>query len=978
MKHLITSLLLLIHFQVWSQTIPVTGTVVDGKDKSAMPGATVLLTRIPDSARTVAITDGSGKFRMEAQNGRFVLKISFLGYVSLQRPVQVTGPVDLGTLSLNNNTNQLREVEVIGRAPVGEQKGDTAQFNARAFKTNPDATAEDMVQKMPGVTMENGQVKAQGENVGRVLVDGREFFGDDAAATLRNLPAEVVDKIQVFDQQSDQARMTGFNDGNTIKTINIVTRPNFRNGKFGKVYAGAGDDGRYQAGGNLNIFKGDQRISILGQSNSINQQNFSSEDLVGVMAGAGGGGRRGGGGRGAGGGGNGGGPGGFGGGGGGNFGGGAGNFQVPQAGGINTTHALGINYSDKWGKKITVTGSYFANRTDNKSNQSTFRDYITTTGDTTYADNQINSSTNMNHRANLRLEYNIDSANTIFFRPRLSFQTNNGSSSLTGETNSAVSLVNATSNLFNSNLTGYNLAGELIYRHLFPKKGRSISLGINSSLNNNNGENQLDATNRYSSEMGNSTIIQRQQSTLVKNGYMLSPNITYTEPLSQRSQLQLNYTATFQQNDSDKRTYDYSNAEESYSELNTTLSNSFISQNPQQQVGVGYRFQAQKYNFFTRVAYQYSRLENEALYPTALQFEKTFNNVVPFAMFQYNFTRQKNLRVFYRSNTNTPSVDQLQNVYDISNPLQPRIGNPDLDQSFQNNVTMRYSASNVNKSSTFFALVSGNTVQNSIVNRTFTAPEDVVDNTGTVIVKRGTIVSQPVNLDGQYSITSFLTYGIPVKIIKSNLNFNLSGMFNHSPGLIRNQLNFSDSRTLGGGLTISSNISERLDFTISSNSSFNHTTNTLSANSQFFNQNSRARLNWIFWKDFVFQTDLTQLRYTGLTAGFNQNFTLWNLSLGKKLFTDKRGDIRISVFDALKQNNSIQRNITPNYIEDVRSLVLQRYFMLTFTYNIRSFGLAGAGSIPGGENNNRGNFGNPVPGSLPGGPGRVPGGGGYH
>jgi hypothetical protein len=340
-----------------------------------------------------------------------------------------------------------------------------------------------------------------------------------------------------------------------------------------------------------------------------------------------------------------------------------------------------------------------------------------------------------------------------------------------------------------------------------------------------------------------------------------------------------------------------------------------------------------------RVAYQQSRLENEALFPQELQLIKNFTNIVPFAMLQYNFSRQKNLRIFYRTNTNTPSVDQLQNVLDVSSAPRFRIGNPELDQNFQHNLTMRYSSANVAKSTNFFMMLSGNITQNAIVNHTILANQDSTLGFNNFLLRRGEQMTRPENLKGQYSIRSFMTYGVPLKFIKSNLNLNASADLNHLPGLINYEENFSDSRNVGLGITLSSNISEKLDFTLSSSSNKNYTENSLlKQRTTYFNQSSRARVNYIFWKDVVFQTEWNQIIFTGLAGGFNQNYNLWNVSLGKKLFKNKAGDVRVSVFDLLKQNNSVQRNITATYLEDVETLVLQRYFMLSFTYNIRKFG----------------------------------------
>ncbi|MBC7892706.1 MAG: carboxypeptidase regulatory-like domain-containing protein, partial [Sphingobacteriaceae bacterium] len=275
-----------------AQTFPVGGALRDGNGNPLI-GVTVVFNPLADSTkRDGIVTDTAGRFSFPLSPGAYRLRASFIGYQPFETTVRVDSQaVELGNLRLFENASQLAEVTVTGQQLRVEMKGDTTQFNAGAYKVNPDATAEDLIKKLPGITLENGAVKTQGEDVKRVLIDGKPFFGDDASLALRNLPAEVIDKIQVFDRLSDQSQFTGFDDGNTDKTINIVTRPGRNNGQFGKVYAGLGSDGRYAAGANTNLFKGDRRISVLGLFNNINQQNFSSQDLLGALGGSSGGGR---------------------------------------------------------------------------------------------------------------------------------------------------------------------------------------------------------------------------------------------------------------------------------------------------------------------------------------------------------------------------------------------------------------------------------------------------------------------------------------------------------------------------------------------------------------------------------------------------------------------------------------------------------------------------------------------------------------
>ncbi|MEL7340765.1 MAG: carboxypeptidase-like regulatory domain-containing protein, partial [Bacteroidota bacterium] len=265
------------------------GQVQSAQAEQNINSATVLLISLPDSAQEGRLTDPGGIFIFRNQAiGEYLLRIEMNGYDAYEQAITIVeGRNELGVLKLENKSFGLDEVKIEAERSMAQQNGDTTEYAATAFTTNPDANAKDLIEKMPGVVVQNGQVQAQGEQVQQVLVDGKRFFGNDANAALENLPAEVIQSIQVYDQQSEQAQQTGFDDGNTTKTINIVTKPESRNGTFGSLYAGYGDQNRYQAGGSVNVFDDDMRLSILGLSNNINKQNFSGEDLVGVASGRG-------------------------------------------------------------------------------------------------------------------------------------------------------------------------------------------------------------------------------------------------------------------------------------------------------------------------------------------------------------------------------------------------------------------------------------------------------------------------------------------------------------------------------------------------------------------------------------------------------------------------------------------------------------------------------------------------------------------
>ena len=927
MKNLLT--VLFVFGAVWlgAQTYSIKGIITD-QENTPLSAALVELQQPWGDLVKSTVADLDGKFELkEVGRGGYVIKISYLGYEDFKKEVTVSNQnILLEPLKMESSALALSEVEVTTKAPIGTQKGDTSEFNATAFKVMKDAAAGDLIEKMPSVTVEGGQIKAQGENVSQVLVDGKPFFGNDPTAALRNLPAEVVDKIQIFDQQSEQSQFTGFNDGNTVKTINIVTKSNMRAGQFGKIYGGYGYEDKYQVGGNVNFFNGTRRVSILGMSNNINVQNFAAEDILGAMGGGGRGGFRGGGG------------GGFG-GGGGRGGGGFGDFLVQPNGGITTTHAIGINYSDQWGKKIEVSGSYFFNKGIANSEELLNRQFYDEEGiSEIYDESTFSESDNINHRFNLRFEYQIDSSNSLLFRPRLTLQQNTGSSLTSGQTMLVSSLLNESDYNYFSNYDGLNYSGSLLWRHKFGKQGRTFSVDVSSGYAPKKGDNQLLSTSSFYQPTTVSDTLD-QQSILDANSWNVAANIEYTEPLTKNSQLSLSYRISYQQEESDKSAYDFEEATGRYSLLNEQLSNVFSNDYVTHRGGLGYNFnKGRDMNLVLRANAQWSDLVNDQVFPNTQQFSQTFFNVVPFAMLRYNFDRQRNIRVFYRTSTDLPSIDQLQNVVDNSNPLQLSVGNPDLKQSFAQNLFIRYQAANPAKSTVFFAMIGGGLTSDYIAKNTFFAGSDdpIFDEYD---VQPGAQITRPTNLNGYRNFRTFASYGIPFGLIKSNLNFDVAYNYSRTPGMLNDAVNYANNNTLSVGLTLSSNISDKVDFNISTRPAWSKVNNSLQtkANNEFLNQNTRLRFNWIIAEGFVFRTDVAHQYYAGLSDAFDQNYILWNMGIGKKVFKNQRGEITLSVNDLLKQNRNISRNVTEIYIEDVRTNALQQFFMLSFTYNLRNF-----------------------------------------
>ncbi|MGA7721434.1 MAG: TonB-dependent receptor [Ignavibacteriaceae bacterium] len=922
---------------LFPQTYSIKGVIEDASNKKALDGANIILAHQPDSKTKGMVSDSRGRFYFDGiKPGKYTLQITFVGYSQYQKDIQVKdNHIDLGTIYLSPIGIRLGEVDVNAAPTLIVLKHDTSEYNAGAYKTNRDALAQDLLTKMPGIVIQNGVIQAQGENVQQVLVDGKPFFGDPTTA-IQNLPAEVIDKIQVYDQLSDQSQFTGFDDGNTSKTINIVTRMKDKTNIFGKFSGGYGDDGRYTAGGNINFFNNNQRISIISQINNINVQNFSTADLLGVMSGSGRSFNRPGGG----GGGFGGGPGGntsnYGGGAGGGAGGGPGisNFIVNQSTGLTTTKAIGLNYSNKWGNKVDLTASYFYNYTSNDAESIDNRNYFLSSENAqTYNATNSGFTNNTNNRFNMRLNYQIDSSNSILFTPTYSNQLNDGLSKVYGTSLAGLDTLNTSYNIFNSNLTAVNSSNNLLLRHKFETAGRTISLLINGTYTSNSGSNNLNAENVYYSN-GQTSDTTDQISNLSEHGYSSSANLVYTEPINSLSILQLNSKIYYSEDNSNQKTYNTLNQSDY---LLDSLSNVYKKIYKSHSAGAGYRFSQDQVQLALNLNYNIAELEDNQTFPTSGTMERTFYSVLPSFFLRYYVSRNNNLRISYTTTDDDPSITQLQNVLNNSNTTQLSIGNPALSQDYKQSLTLRYIQTNNEHSNSFFVFFNATAIHDYIGNKTIIAERDTtVDN---VTLNPGTKLSITENLNGYVKFNSYLTYGFPINFIKSNLNLNLNVAYSRVPGIIDNLDNFANSGTYVLGFVLGSNISDKVDFTLSTSNSYNHVTNssTMGTNNNYYMQNSAFNFYWRFWAGFVIQNELTDQYNGDVSSPIRKNTLIWNMSMGVKFLKNDNGELRISANDLLDQNVSIQHNITDSYTEDVRTNVLGRYFLLSFIYSVRIF-----------------------------------------
>ena len=908
-----------------AQNAGIKGIVTDSNERIPVTGATVSIYLQKDSAKKyilTTLTNVSGGFELTGiATGSYFFEISSIGYQNLKRPVMLNDSIkDMGLLSFTKQGKDLADVTIISTAPPVIQKGDTTQFSASQYKVNPDATTEDLVKKMPGITVaKDGTVTAQGEQVKKITIDGKDFFGDDASAALKNLPSEVVDKIQVFDKLSDQAQLTGFDDGNSVKAMNITTKSGIKNSQFGRAYAGYGTHDRYAAGGNISFFNGNRRISLVGNFNNINQQNFGSQDLLGVSSNTGansGGGGRGGGAN-------------------------TDNFTIGQASGISKTNAFGINYSNQLGKKLTITGSYFFNNSHN-TNESVVNTETFSTPKNLFSIQKSNKLTNnTNHRINLRLEYKIDSSNSIFIIPSINFQ-NNNSTTLAALQNfyGANDSVNTSLNRNTLDRQGYNIRNNVMYRHSFAKRGRTISVGLNTTFTKNDGTSITDAEYRFFKNGFVTDSLQQQLYDNTTNGHTIGGSIAYTEPVGKKAQIQIDYNPSIQKNQANQEAFSYDG--QKYSMFDSTLSNKFNNTVTTNNAGINYRYSKSKdeqLSFGANI--QNAKLESQRIFPVASSVNQSFFSLLPNAQWRKKFSTNSNIRLFYRASTNFPSVNQLQDVVNLTNPLRVSSGNPELKQSYTNLVSARYSYTNSKTSKSFFANLFLQTAADYISTAIYIAQNDSIIQQG-IVLKKGSQLTKPVNLVGYKSLRTFFTYSMPVKSLKTVINLNAGFTYAKLPGLVNYTTTITNNYTYNAGVVLASNISEYIDFNVSYTANFNNATtiSTTSSSNKYVNQTAGVQLNLLDRKGWFIKNDLTGQSYTGLSAGLNQSFWLWNAAIGKKILKYQAGEIKLSVFDLLKQNQSIVRTVTGAYIEDVQSQVLQQYFMLTFTYNLKNFGIA--------------------------------------
>jgi len=978
----------------FAQVGKVSFSLIDAQSKQGVMGAVVEIypTAKPDNKKYYT-SGANGYVSISGLSyGNYTLIATFIGYKDMTKEFRLSGErLSLGKLVMTEQAERIETVVKTVKALRTSQNGDTLSYSAGAFKVSNDADVEGLLKKMPGINITNGSVEAQGETIKKIFVDGKEFFGEDVNTAIKSLPAEAVDRIEVFNKLSDNAEFSGMDDGEGYKAINIITKENMRQGQFGKMYAGYGyepnsDDElakghKWIVGGNVNFFHDDARVSLIGLFNNVNQQNFSFEDILGVSGanqdGGGRGMRR-----------------------------SVGSYMVRPQSGIALVNSIGANYSDEWGrrKNVKFQGSLFFNHTDTDNNSVTKRWYESPMPIGYMYNEGISNTVNYNARFNARLDWKISRNASLMSRTYFSYQGNNPWSDTegytTGENDDAEEIEGSahqslayTKSYSWSNQQAYYFNEFLQLRTKLGKPGRTLTIDGRFNYQNNkreqktaaNDANGIPYTNpdyqtEYDNYFGEGKAWQDMASNPLfysplyqyinrpSEEYRISANLTYNEPISQNAQVSLQYRMWYENEINDKNTF-YTDDKWDNQSINPNMTQEYKSGFWTHRIGPGFRYSQGKNRVIVNLSYQRAELDGNIVGEQGDKIDKHYNNFMYFAMANLAFNKENTLRIFFRSWTDNPSVTQLQNIFDVSNPQYISVGNTSLNPAFAHNISAHYNLSKVDKGITFMWMFNTQLQQDYISTSTWNnttgaelsgkfGDKDIPTN-GTEKYSPKEVTSYE-NLDGYFSVRTHVSLGVPLSFVKCNLNIMGGVSYNRIPSAIyitpesgnvlqniidhKYQTNLANNIGYDARVTLGSNISENLDFTVSWNGTYNQAWNTIgqTAKNDYFYHSANGNIKWTFLKRLTLTAAVSYVQYLGFTNKYNEDYVLCNVYLGCKVFKNKRGEVQIGVNDIFDQNTSFARTTGSGYTQNAWNSCIGRYFSVQFVYNLRHFGKRGS------------------------------------
>lgn len=855
--------------------------------------------------------------------GDYRLRIYSIGYDTLRMELPGLGRLTLDTLRLTPRAEAIEEIRVETQALRSSMRGDTLSYRADAFRVAFGSDAEALIAKMPGLRIADNGIEAQGRTIRHVYVDGREFFGNDLLAAIRNIPSDVIESVDVFTARSDQSEMTGVDVGDGATALNIVTRPDRRHGAFGRLFGGYGIPDKYIGGGNVNLFDDDRRITVIGLANNVSRQNFAFEDLIGAEEES-------------------------------SAKSSTQNFQIKPLDGLSTVQAVGINYNDAWADKGKIAASYFFNRTRNRNTALDERQSFTSGDKTVLGDDRTDSrALNRNHRFNARLDYKFSASHSIVFRTAFNLQRNGLRSEMSGLTENAYpdgerSFLYRRRTYSRSETKSSNLSGSLLYRYTLPGKlRRSLTFGIGGSQRS---YTQQSDPYRYTFRNAEDLLCdtaectQRQLSHTDRTqpGYTWYGSATYTHALTRRSRLSVEYRFDRKSNDIDRKTRLFDDAAGAFpAEYDRRQSAEYGYSYSTHRVGLTYQYYFKNTKIAATVRYRHADFSGDYRFPYERRTDASFDNPT------YNLTaniaidRNNTLKFDAEGQTTDPRATDLQAIVNTTNSHSIFAGNPDLTPVYIHRITGQYIRTNPTKGRTFTLSAEFQCSPNAIVDSlVIDSPRFIVDDTGAELGE-GNQYQKPVNLSGFRSLRCKIDYGLPIRPLRSNLNLFAAVATTRMPSIINGERNALDNDIYDLGVLLGSNISEKIDFRLSYTSSYNRSENRSAVrtfDNDYLNHRARAETIFTIRNRVVLRASADYNGYHGITQPLHEERLICNASIGVRFARNRLGEVSVGVNDLFDRSRTLfRRTVTGTAIRNTTHLGVGRYVLVQISYNLRAF-----------------------------------------
>ena len=893
--------LIFFFYTATAQNIVIKGTVFDINTQLPLELATVYLSNVKDSTVIeYATTDKSGFFKINTKKyeKHVFLNVNYLGYQSyVEEQNGLLENKDFGKLYLLQNANVLDEVVIKTEAPPIRIKKDTLEYNASSYKVRPDANLEVLLKQLPGFEVDSdGKITVNGKEVTQFLVNGKTFFDKDGAIALKNLPAEIISKVQVSDFKTKKEELSKQESTSDYSSINLTIDEKKNKGYFGKFLAGYGTDDRYESSFIINHFNNKQKISLLASANNINAPGFAQDEVFDSMSG----GRNSGG----------------------------GSSRTTGSGrGITESSMVGLNYNDEWSKKMLSMGSYnfsnSVNKNESKSNQvelSSKGNIFTEAGSETRSENTGN-------KANFEFEYKLDPTTRIVVTPTVNQSRNNNSSkSFSTSNDEADTLLNESASKSRRESNSTSFGNTINFNKAFERKARNLSFVF--SNNNSDGDSESLNMSKTIFYQGTKEDINRDQNGKSSNkSDSYSLDFEYTEPITDSLRIRIGSDFQWDNQINDLKTYDFDAVSQSYSTLNNLQSNYTTSRQNSITPKVGVSFEKNKFTFTLNSSTAIIDYDNHSLYLNQVT-DLNQKYILPFgrAQIRYKLDRSKFLTLRYDYSNSLPTYNQLMPVSNLSNPLNTIIGNPFLNPNERNSLNINYRNFDTRTRSGYTFFVRGDYFNSKVV-------------TIARFGDGGQKITEYKNVSGIYTTSAGGNWNQTIKREAHVLRygFGINGNYSLDKGYTNSVLFDALSLGISPKVNFSYDYGELLTVSPTYSLSYNETKyerNGTSNSSVVHRINIQTTNYWP--KNWIFGNDFGYTYNSNLSGNFKKDFYLWNTSLSYGFF-DKKMTLKVKVYDVLNQNQSAARSISATITRDEENTVLKRYAMLSLAYKLGSF-----------------------------------------